>query len=110
MKLVNMQQSAEEANEKAIVEQGDATDAPRYPYGLELRLDEESLAKLGFQAPPQVGTTFVIQAKVVVSSASAYQTQGGEAEYGSCWQITDLGVEQPSKSRDQVAATLYDAK
>lgn len=101
--MVNMQQSAEEsqeANEPAVA------DAPKYPYGLELRLDEEALAKLGMDKPPAVGTEMMISAKVVVTSASQYQTQDGEAEASSCWQITDMEM-SGSPSNGNAADKLY---
>lgn len=111
MALVNMQQSPEEAKKNAICCDSDAPDQPRYPYGLELHLDEETLNKLGLTAPPAVGTTMMINAKVMVTSASQYQRQGGEKESSSCWQITDL--ECGSSATDQqanAASTLYGGK
>lgn len=108
MALVNMQQSAEEAKEHGNCCEPVASDEPRYPYGLELHLDEDTLAKLGITAPPAVGTTMMITAKVMVTSASQYQRQGGEKESSSCWQITDL--ECGSSATDQqasAASALY---
>lgn len=106
MALVNMQQSAEEAKEDSGV--ADPSDAPRYPYGLELSLDEESLAKLGMTAPPAVGTVFNITAKVVVTRSASYHTQGKETESSSSWQITDMecGTSATSK-QDAAANSLY---
>lgn len=105
MALVNMKQSAEEAKENACCSPDDA-DLPRYPYGLELSLDEETLAKLGLTAPPAVGTTMMITAKVTVTSASQYQRQGGDAESSSCWQITDMECGSAQSDSDKATA-LY---
>lgn len=102
MALVSMKQSAEEAKEQsACCEPGDA---PQFPYGLELSLDEEALAKLGITAPPAVGTTMMITAKVVVTRASSYQTQGNDPESSSAWQITDM---ECSSTGSTAAAALY---
>lgn len=106
MAMINMQQSAEEAKERETVTQGEASDQPRYPYGLEIRLDEESLAKLGMTAPPAVGSQMIITAKVTVASASQYQTQGNETEASSCWQITDMEV-SGSQTSNTAAQSLY---
>jgi hypothetical protein len=102
MTLVNMKQNAEEAQEATL-----AADAPEYPYGLELRLDEEALAKLGLTQPPAVGTTMQITAQVTVTSASQYQTQDGGAEASSCWQITDMAIEPSASTNATKAGLLY---
>lgn len=102
--LVNMQQDAEEARELGAPE---ADDAPRYPYGLELTLDDKSLAKLGLTTPPAVGTQLTITALVTVTSASSYQTQGNEAESSSRWQITDLGIAPAANTSATQAGLLY---
>ncbi len=103
MAMVSMKMDAEEAKEAT---QPAAKDAPEYPYGLELRLDDKALAKLGITQPPAVGTGLTITAKVTVVSASAYQTQGGEPETSSCWQITDMAVSGAQNAGDKAAA-LY---
>lgn len=108
MALVNMQQTAEEAKESNACCEPVSPDAPRYPWGLELNLDEGTLAKLGITAPPAVGTTMMITAKVVVTSASQYQRQGGEKESSSCWQITDLECGSSAGAQQASAASaLY---
>ena len=103
MAMVNMKMDKEEAQEIA---EPTASDAPQYPYGLELHLDDKALAKLGFTYPPSVGQTLTISAKVTVTSASSYQTQGNEAESSSCWQITDMEVSGGS-SQSMDAKSLY---
>lgn len=104
--MINMKMSAEEAKEDCCVTQ-DASDQPRYPYGLEIRLDESSLAKLGITAPPAVGTELTISAKVVVTSASQYQTQGNDPESSSCWQITDMELGEAPAAKADAASVLY---
>ena len=106
MALVSMKQSAEEAQE-ATAPTGNA---PEYPYGLELRLDEESLAKLGLTQPPAIGTKLTVTAAVIVTSASSYKHVGGEDEATSCWQITDMGIEPSSDTGATQAGLLYPSK
>lgn len=100
MAMVNMKQSAEEAGEGNDV----CGKKSEYPYGLEIRLDEEALAKLGIGAPPAVGTVMQITASVTVSSASQNKTMDGEVEASSCWQITDMEVAAAPKD---AATALY---
>lgn len=102
MVMVNMQMSAEEAKE-----QTEPTAAPKYPYGLELQLDDDALAKLGLTQPPAVGTKLTIQCAVEVTSASSCQTQGQEAEASSCWQITDMGIRPAASTSANAAGLLY---
>jgi hypothetical protein len=104
MAMVNMQMSAEEAKEQT---EPTAADAPKYPYGLELRLDDDALAKLGLTQPPAVGTKLTIHCAVEVTSASSYQTQGQEAEASSCWQITDMEIRPAASTSANAAGLLY---
>lgn len=88
--LINMQQSAEEAkeqNEPAVSE------APKYPWGLCITLNDDSLEKLGVKSLPAVGSQVTIVAKADVSRVSGYQTQGGDSEASLDLQITDMQVE-----------------
>jgi len=81
-----------------------------YPYGLELRLDDGSLGKLGLTQPPAVGTVITITAQVTVTEARASQDQEGEVESSSCWQITDMGIEPTSSTSASAAGLLYPEK
>jgi hypothetical protein len=91
MALVNMQRSKEEIKEASTPAES-SEDAPRYPWGLALSLDDDSLTKLGFTDPPAVGTVLTITARVEVCSSRQYQTLGAESEMSSDWQITDMAA------------------
>lgn len=106
MAMVSMKMDKEEAKELTQPEPGNT---PEYPYGLELHLDDKALAKLGLSQPPAVGTQLTVSARITVTSASSYQTQGGEAEASSCWQITDMEVGSGASSSADAAAKLYPA-
>lgn len=103
MAMVNMKMSAKEAQEWA---EPTASDAPEYPYGLCINLDEEGLAKLGISTPPPVGTQMTITARCVVTNTSQYRTQGKEDEASVGLQITDMEVGEASSGTD-AASVLY---
>lgn len=103
MSLVNMKMSAKEAQEWA---EPVAADAPEYPYGLSISLNEEDLAKLGITTPPPVGTRMLLTARVEVCSTSQYQTQGKENEASVGLQITDMELGEASQGSD-AASLLY---
>lgn len=107
MSMTNMKMSASEAKEYS----GDAavaSDAPEYPHGLCIRLDDDALEKLGITALPAIGTEMMVTAKVIVKSTSAYSRQGGEDHKDVELQITDLELGQMSASSD-AATALYGA-
>lgn len=102
MALTSMKMEPKEAKAEMTCESN-----PReYPYGLEIHLNEESLAKLGMTELPAVGSELMVTAKVVVTSASQYQTQGNDPDMSSNWQITEMEVAPAAKDVDQ-AAVLY---
>lgn len=102
MELINMKQSNKSETGIAPAE----SEAPRYPYGLELRLDKESLDKLGVKTLLSVGTEIMITAKAYVSSTSAYEYQGEGKEINMGLQITDLALSATVQSQDK-ATLLY---
>ena len=104
MSLVSMKMSAEETKEYSGVEM----EAPQYPYGLSIDLDDGALEKLGITALPKVGAEMMITAKCVVKSVSSNQMQGGDAESRVCLQITDMSVGQTENAQnDNRASKLY---
>lgn len=107
MALTNMKMSADEAKEYTTGGEI-AGDAPQYPYGLCIRLDDDALEKLGMTALPAIGTEMMVMAKVVVKSTSAYSRQGGEDHKEIELQITDLEIGAVSASKD-AAGALYGA-
>jgi Major coat protein-like len=71
-------------------------DAPSYPYGLELRLDDEALGKLDLTELPEVETTVMVWAKCTVTAVSATQSEGSEMRRSLTLQVTDLAIEEAS--------------
>lgn len=65
----------------------------KYSYGLQLRLEDEELAKLGIESLPDVGTKVEVAAKGSVRSVSSNQYEDGEKKRRSVEiQITDLNI------------------
>lgn len=80
------------------------SDPSDYPYGLCLRVDEDSIDTLGLTDLPEVGTEIMIQAKAVVR-ATAISDQEGDQNRSMELQITDLGLEIGKKK--DIQEVLY---
>jgi len=88
--LINMQLSKEEAKQEVSPS---TEDAPKYPWGLEITLNDDSLTKLGVKSLPSVETEVTIIAKAVVSGVTERQSQGGENYRSLDLQITDMQLD-----------------
>ncbi|WP_059413439.1 capsid staple protein [Cupriavidus basilensis] len=108
MQLVSMKLSPAEAKEESGIAPS-AEDAPRYPYGLCLDLDDETLKKLGITDMPAVGSAMQLIARVRVTRISQYENQeGADACLGL--QITDMALEPAApaaRSAGDIATSLY---
>jgi hypothetical protein len=103
--LTNMQMSAEETKEYT---QPEPADAPKYPWGLCISLDDGSLEKLGVDELPKVDAEVTIVAKATVTSVRESQTQGGESERNVELQITDMQIGGlKTDLAEQTAKKLY---
>jgi len=66
---------------------------PRYPYGLELRLEKDQIKKLGISTKGRkVGEKGTIVAEYEISSISERQNQSGEDSQDMSLQITKLKI------------------
>jgi hypothetical protein len=101
MPLTNMQMSAEEAKE--YTQPMTAGDAPKYPYGLCLCLNDDALKKLGINEPLPVGTEVIITAKAKVTSAGAREELDGDKHTNMDLQITDMELSTGAKQADPKA-------
>lgn len=104
MKLVSMAQKPSEAKEERAELAAEAK-APRFPYGLELTLNEEVLEKLGWKDLPKVGAKCTIEAKGVVTLVRNVEGKN-HSSMGVNIQITELGITNASTSKS-AADTLY---
>jgi|CXWL01.1.fsa_nt_gi hypothetical protein len=102
MKSMKMSAAESEKSMPAV-----AMDAPkdRYPYGLTLNLDQDTLEKLGIELP-EVGEEVKITAIAKVTSCHASESEGGVKNSSCGLQITDMEVGQES-SVSEIASRLY---
>lgn len=107
MALKDIAYTAEEAKEEQK-EWAEGGPVPKYPYGLCLSLDDETIKKLGLPMPV-IGAQMRIEAVATVTSLSANQDAKGEAENYVSLQITALDVAPLSTTAD-TANKLYGAK
>lgn len=108
MALVDMTMSDKEAKEEyGTVSPADDADLPKYPYGLTINLDDESMAKLGITALPTVGTAMTLTARVEVCGTSQYADRKGKADTSMSLQITAMELGEGEKP--DAASLLYPA-
>lgn len=100
--LINMQMSAEEAKEET---QPSVAEAPKYPWGLNIRLDDDAMAKLGLSTL-EVGSEVMIVAKAKCTSCSSREVQGGDSESSCELQITDMSVAASSSAEDALYPSM----
>jgi hypothetical protein len=107
MELKSMKMSPAEQKEYAQPSLVTGPDAPSYPWGLCLTVDDDALEKLGLPALPTVGQTMMLMASVEVKSVSA--SQRGDELYRSLeLQITDMALEPSAAAKKQdTAEVLY---
>lgn len=109
MNLISMAMTAEEAAEYAggaPVASGEADDkGPKYPWGLCVDLNDESLAKLGITELPAAGSQMMLAASVTVNSTGQEDRLGGEKEIRMTLQITDMSLSAPVDDVNERAAS-----
>lgn len=64
-----------------------------YPYGLEVRLEDESLNKLDIEELPKAGTKMTLTAEVEVSGSSSSARMGEDPRRSLTLQITKMALE-----------------
>jgi len=81
----------------------ESPDAPRYPWGLSLSLDNDSLEKLGLTELPALGAETMLVARVKVTSVSSNESEHGASKNVSL-QITAMAL---GKQRKETAALMF---
>jgi hypothetical protein len=111
-KLVDMGLTEEESKEN-IPAAGATPKGPRFPYGLCISLDEQSLNKLiDHDDMPEVGDRIHFMAFAKVTSVSSNQMEGGEEQRRVELQITEMSFEdenreEPGDRSERRASTRY---
>ena len=98
--LTNMQLSKKQS--KAEVCCTDDEKGPRFPYGLSISLDDDSLKKLGFDTLPAVGTEMIVVGIGKIRSASENRSQRGVNRDVSI-QLERIEVEPFEKAANKTA-------
>lgn len=101
MKLANMERDEKAQASQPIM----ACEGPKYPYGLCIHLEEESLKKLGITELPAVGASMVLHAKVEVTAVSKNESKEGGEHRSLSLQITEMAL--GSEKKKDTAETLY---
>lgn len=104
--MVSLKLTAEQAKEYTSCGVAPSADAPVYPYGTELRLEDEQLALLGITSLPAVGTKFAVIAIAEVVDTSARENKEGKENCLSL-QITDLQLDATGESFESKADKFY---
>lgn len=73
---------------------------PQYPYGLVVRLDNDSLEKLGMKELPKSGKKMKLLAVVEVIGSSQHTMKGGKDNKSVELQITSMCLESGSEKKD----------
>lgn len=105
MALTDMKLTADEAKSALGCCEPASDGGPRYPYGLTIYLDDETLKKLGMTDMPDVGTVLNLAATVEVTSNSQRQTQEGKT-VNMDLQITAMEL-APQVAGPTAATVLY---
>jgi hypothetical protein len=71
----------------------------KYPYGLTLSIDNDSIDKLGMKELPKVGGKILLVAEVYVIEVSERETSQDGKWRNVRLQITDMSLEEKSKSK-----------
>ncbi len=93
MKMKSLKISRDEAKLRETLAQPEAVKdtGPRYPWGLEITLDKDTISKLGINvADYSAGDVVEFTAKAEISSISKRDTVGSGADKSMGLQITDL--------------------
>lgn len=95
MKLTNMKLSAADLKERESPSVVSSEDVARYPWGLELNLDDKAMEKLKLEDLPAAEDVVTIMAKCKVTRVAS--TDYGEGKRQSMtMQITDMAIGGPS--------------
>lgn len=110
-KLVSMEISDAELKKRMEPATISTENAPKYPWGLSITLDQSSLEKLGLDVSDfKVDTYKMLIAKVEVTSISSNESKGGMDNQSVGLQICELCLEDAGEGddADKVIKKLYD--
>ena len=106
MEMKSMELPKSEMKETAIAQPENS--GPRYPWGLNLRLENAVIDKLGMTELPAVGDVVMIVAKAKIESVSVNENSEKEKNKSVGVQITEMAIE-PEKKID-IEKSMYGKK
>jgi hypothetical protein len=98
-KLIDMKYTKAEAKEEA--QEYSKPSVPEYSWGLQIRLEDEELSKLGIKNLPEVGGEFHLSIVAEVQSATETKMANGKTDRCVCLQITMLGIDLEESAADE---------
>ena len=99
--MVSMKKDKKSSEDMPSTVPASPGDEESYPYGLQLRLENEELDKLGFNELPEIGKTCKIEAEGVVESVSSNQSKGDDGLRKSVTiQITKMASSKADDNSD----------
>ena len=102
--LVDMK--LDKSEQKRLAEPTVAAEAPEYPYGLEIQLQEDSIEKLGIKNLPKPGDKFRLYSEVVTVDVGSNANVSGKKRAHLTLQITAM-VLAPAKDDKSASDALY---
>ena len=100
---------ADRKAQSAMYEDTSSGDGPKYPWGLRLHLNQETMDKIG--ELPAVGTELVLTIRAKVTEYSQEEVEIGDktvTRKSGALQVT--GIQMPSADKTPTADKLYPAK
>lgn len=106
--MTSMKMTAKEAKEYASPSTAVA-DAPQFPYGLRVELNNDSLDKLAMKDMPKIGDRFTMTCTVEACGCASYTERDGDENRSLSLQITDMAL-VPMAAKKSAADAIYPTK
>jgi hypothetical protein len=103
--MTNMKLSAKQQSEP--MPEACEPKAPEYPWGLQIRIDEDSLKKLGIEGLPEIGQSLMLNARVQVCEVSQFESANSGLNRNMTLQITDMEIGKEAPKKRNAAKDLY---
>lgn len=103
--LVSMKMSKKESKEE-FGPVNSESEGPKFPFGLSVRLNNESMDKLGLGSMPKVGSEMQLTALVNVESTEESERADGGSRKSMTLQITSMGLDTGKSDTDKEKAEI----
>lgn len=84
-------------------------DGDVYPYGLTVRLEDESMEKLALKSLPKTGSKMILMAEVTITSTESRDSEEGGKRESMSLQITAMELKPKGSAKDAVDAAIKGA-